>query len=34
MRFLAFDMGYEAHTTSIVFVTRIIKALGLRKSHR
>jgi hypothetical protein len=27
-------MGYEAHTTGVVFVTRIIKALGLRKSHR
>ncbi|EQB10525.1 hypothetical protein L284_16930 [Novosphingobium lindaniclasticum LE124] len=34
MRFLAFDVGYEAYTTSVMFVTRIIKALGLRKSHR
>jgi methylmalonyl-CoA mutase cobalamin-binding subunit len=34
MRFLALDMGYEAHTAGIVFIARVIEALGLRKSHR
>ena len=32
--FVSFDMGNKTHTTGIVFITRIIKALGLRKSHR
>ncbi|EHJ61206.1 hypothetical protein NSU_1794 [Novosphingobium pentaromativorans US6-1] len=32
--FLSFNMGDEAHTAGVVFVARIVKALGLRKSHR
>ena len=31
--FAALDMGNETHTTGVVFVTRIVKALNRRKSH-
>jgi hypothetical protein len=34
MAFGALDMGDEAHTAGVVFVTRIVKPLGLRKLHR
>ncbi|HQS69502.1 MAG TPA: hypothetical protein PLM58_07720 [Novosphingobium sp.] len=33
MTFLAFDVGNETHATSVMFVTRIVEALNLRKSH-
>jgi hypothetical protein len=34
MAFGALDVGDEAHAASVVFITRIVEPLGLRKFHR